>query len=76
MAQTLKIKCPWCGFSHLVPALGSTCRSVYCPIYRESFKVVYESIACLACGRPCPERKVTTKDIEGIYDPALRGILI
>ena len=76
MANTLKIKCPWCGFTHLVPIRGFNCRIVICPVYREPFKVVYKSVACLACGETCPERKVITEDIEGISDPAMRGILL
>ena len=71
-----KFKCPWCGYQHYTTRGGGTCWIVICPVYREPFRVVINPVVCLACSKPCKERKASSTEITSKLDRALRGVAI
>jgi hypothetical protein len=58
-----KLKCSWCDYPYVVQSRGMKCTTAICPIYKENFRVVYEAVECLACSKPCKEKKVCVEDV-------------
>jgi len=69
-----KFKCPWCGFLHYTSNKISPCHNGICPLYREVFRIVHDSLKCLACATPCDSLKAPVVAIITKSDPALRGV--